>query len=341
MINRYSNFTAAYLDSLRQLHDKGSVVSSVTDVHSVGSDFGQKDRPFRELLNHTFVLSNPCDRVVKHSSRRLNVPFAVANAIWTLAGSDSLAFIAPYNPRGEQFSDDGQTLHGAHGKRLFDSGGVDQVRAALHRLRADPQSRRAVAVIMQGSDSVSSSRDIPCVISLQFIRRAGELHCMVNMRSQSAAMVLPYDVFAFSFLQECLAVELGVRVGRYYHNSGSFHYYLDEEPLVRRLLSEPASQGATSLGAPAMPPEPSPFAAVDLVLEYEDKVRQAVRAGHSAASVPLPLLPRYWKDIALLLACGLSRAAGLGTEALEQQLSAFWAWAMEGMQPALSRGACK
>ncbi len=100
MTNQFLSLTAAYLDSLRELHTCGRVVPSVAETSSVGSDFGQRERPFRELLNHTFVLTNPRNRVVTHPVRRVNVPFAFASALWTLAGSDSLAFIDPYNPRG-------------------------------------------------------------------------------------------------------------------------------------------------------------------------------------------------------------------------------------------------
>jgi hypothetical protein len=119
------------------------------------------------------------------------------------------------------------------------------------------------------------------------------------------------------------------------------NHYLDEEPLVRKLLSEPASQDRTFRAPPAMPTEPSPFAALKLVLQYEARARDAVAAGQSAASVPLPALPRYWRDIALLLACGLSRAAGGGHEMLERQLSAYWAGVGGGVQTALAGGACR
>jgi thymidylate synthase len=164
---------------------------------------------------------------------------------------------------------------------------------------------------------------------------------MVNMRSQSAVMVLPYDVFTFSFLQEVLAVELGLRVGQYFHNSGSFHYYLDEEPLVQKLLIEPPPENGPVPTPPVMPAEPSPFAAVALVLQYEARARDAMAAGQPAASVPLPVLPRYWTDVALLLAWGLSRAACERDETLERQLSAYWVWVGGGAQAALFGRPCE
>ncbi len=325
MATEYAGLEDAYLGTLRDLHDHGSLVSSVVEPTSIGCDFGNKARPFRELINYSFVLSDPTQRIVTHPCRRMNVPFAVANALWTLDGSDSLAFIEAYNPRGTDFSDDGHTLHGAHGKRLFASDGVNQVSAAIERLRKDSHSRRAAAVVLNGKDAISSARDIPCVMSIHFLLRQAQLHCIVNMRSQSAAMVLPYDVFSFSFLQECIAVELGVKPGRYFHNSGSFHYYSDEEAFVQRLLASPKPAALACPQSPAMPSTPSPFVAVVDVLDYETAVRTALAAGRSADSVLVPQLPPYWRDSALIMAVGLTRRTGGDASPLVHQLSRYWA----------------
>ena len=321
----YSDFNSAYIGCLGALSEHGVNTPSVGDPTSVGSDFGSRDRPFRELLSYSFTLTDPRSRLLANPFRPINVPFAVANSIWTLAGSDSLAFIKPYNGHGSRFSDDQRTFHGAHGKRLLDCDGTNQLTAALIRLRADPQSRRAVAVVIQPMDAVSQSRDIPCLVSLQFLQRDGRLHCVANMRSQSAAMVLPYDVFAFTFIQECLAVELGVQVGCFYHNSASFHYYMDEEALVRQLLESPLPDDTLSGPAPVMPTSPSPLAAVSALLRYEQVVRDSLEAGQQASKVNAPSLPEYWCDLAYVLACGLCRAANVDEHEIRRRLSPYWA----------------
>jgi len=148
------------------------------------------------------------------------------------------------------------------------------------------------------------------------------------MRSQSAAMVLPYDVFSFSFLQECIAVELGANLGRYFHNSASFHYYDEEDGLIRRLLDTSMHDCREIPPSPIMPTSHSPFELIDLILSYEMNVREALAAGHSADSLCMPPLPSYWQDIALLMACGLSRNAGLPYPRLLEQLSPYWIWAI-------------
>ena len=46
-------------------------------------------------------------------ARRIDLGYAIANVLWTIAGSNTLREISCYNPVGESFSDDGLTLFGA------------------------------------------------------------------------------------------------------------------------------------------------------------------------------------------------------------------------------------
>jgi len=272
------------------------------DPRSVGSHFGAKLRPTKEIIGFAFCILNPLDRVVRVKHRNINLPFALANCVWAIMGLDNLDFINHYNSRGSSFSDDQQTLHGAHGKRLFAGDGVDQIRAAIARLKKDLFSRRAVATIYLPADAIAESRDIPCPIAIQFLCRAGALSAVTFMRSQSACMVMPYDLFLFTFLQEIVAVELGVKVGPYFHLSGSFHYYLDEEHLVERILSahdenSPRPTPDTNQ-IPQMPIGVSPFDMIIDVYALEQTIRKGHLSFEDAQEIPLPY---YWKHILLIL----------------------------------------
>ena len=85
---------------------------------------------------------------------------------------------------------------------------------------------------------VSGSREHPCAIAVQYLLREGRLNAITFMRSQSAALVMPYDVFLFMSLQCALSQRLGVALGTYVHVSGSFHYYADESETVRKIVEE-------------------------------------------------------------------------------------------------------
>src|SRR5258708_1711186 len=114
----------AYRESLSDIRANGHFIPSSSDPKSPGSAFGAKQRITKEIMGYQFSVRDPRDRLVNLPGRRTNPIFAVANALWMLAGRDDLEFIQYYNQRGKDFSDDGVTLYGAHGARLFKSGGI-------------------------------------------------------------------------------------------------------------------------------------------------------------------------------------------------------------------------
>ena len=291
-MKEYQNFTEAFYGNLLDLKSHGELCESVSEPGSVGSGFGKKDRPTKEIIKHTFMIKNPVDRHLRNAIRSVDDSFCYANAIWTLAGSNSLDFIRTFNQRGDLFSDDGIFLNGAHGFRLINELGINQIQNNIDRIKADSHTRRAVSIVWTQRDSHSSSKDIPCIESIQFLLRQNKLHCIVNMRSQSAAMVLPYDLFLFTFIQEYVARMLEVEVGHYYHSSGSFHYYLDEEPLVETILTNPDSNiTIPESEVPSMPIDPNPKTTIYSI--YKNVLCTMRRDGEVCKDT----YPSYWQNI--------------------------------------------
>lgn len=237
--NAHDSVDCAWRLSLRAIQEQGNWVAPVRDKHSIGSHFGASSRPFRELTGFSFKIDNPRKRVVLSEARKLNFPFLFANLIWTLSGSDLLDMIAHYNARGVCFSDDGVTLASAFGPKLFGPT-PSQFDGIARLLLDDPSTRRAVIDLFDQTTLLRGSKDVSCALSMQFLIRNGQLDCIVYMRSQSALMVLPYDLFLFTMLHECMAARVGVPLGQYSHFCSSIHYYLDEEPQVVQTMLETA-----------------------------------------------------------------------------------------------------
>jgi thymidylate synthase len=311
----FSSFNLAYKAILQDIVKYGSDVDSIIDPMSVGSSFGCQARPTKEVIGYSFNLESPADRLPCSKLRKINLSFAVANSLWTISGSDELRFIDFYNQRGRNFSDNQITLHGAHGKRLFNANGVNQIEAIGERLKQDPYSRRTVASVYCPSDNRASSKDIPCPIAIQFLQRDGKLHAITYMRSQSAAMILPYDIYSFTFLQEVLAVELGFELGTYHHVCGSLHYYLDEEDLVKRIVTEEDVLTSDSYcPSPAMPREGSPLKMVSKLMTMEEELRRQIQSKQKVSRSQLSDIPEYWQNLLLILVIRLAEKAGMETQ---------------------------
>lgn len=295
----YQDFAQALQGVAAELLTDGKPSRGVGDPSSVGSDFGTRNRPTVELLAHQFTVRDPRSAFIATQARETDPVYAIAQWIWTLAGSCDADAIGHYNPRAWAFSNDSGELPGAFGWRLLQAGGTSQLDRVVDLLRRDPQSRRAVAIISEPSDAGTASHDQPCAISLQYLIRADRLEAITTMRSQSAVMVLPYDGFLFAAIQVWLAARLGLEPGHYHHQSGSMHFYEEERPLVDAVVaSDPV---ALPFG-----PMPGPERELRELISWESELRQACKNRDEAEVAALSGPPNdsgtFWGQCRAVLA---------------------------------------
>ncbi len=182
-----------------------------------------------------------------------------AVGIRNLAKTNSLEFISYYLSRYQDESEDGRTVYGAYGPRLFKLRGINQINN-IRRLLKKRDSRRAVIQLFDAKDIAKRHKDVPCTCTMQFMVRRRRLHLLTNMRSNDAFIGLPHDIFAFTMLQEIMARSLGLELGTYFHLVGSLHLYKRNRDSARRYLNE----GWQSSNV-AMPPMPvgNPWSSID------------------------------------------------------------------------------
>ena len=197
------------------MHDCEMLGEMVVPVSYAAGEAGSLTR---EILG-SLVKLDMKQPVVSIMERGLNYKFMAAEAYWMLTGDDRVDSIAPYCKHISKFSDDGITFFGAYGPKIF-----DQMNYIIDKLQTDPMSRQAVINIWRESPPLST-RDVPCTISVQFMRRDGKLQCFVNMRSSDVWLGFPYDVFNFSILSGYVARKLGWELGNMYHYAASRHVY--------------------------------------------------------------------------------------------------------------------
>lgn len=205
----------------------------------------------RELVGVSFSVSNPRARVVTQPERGFNRGFAAGEFLWYLRGAEDVESLRYYNRRTPGFSDDGVSLAGAYGPRIFKSDGRPggQWGRVVAELVRDPDSRRAVLQIFRAEDLARAhlpggTKDVPCTLTLQFLVRGGALHAVATMRSCDLVWGLANDAFSFTLLQEVMALDLrqaglGVSLGRYVHQAASLHHYDRHADMVRALAAGP------------------------------------------------------------------------------------------------------
>lgn len=287
----------AWRYAIDNISSNGYETEGVTDPKSVGSRFGVTSRSTREVIATGFTIKHPRNRLIFSRARMIDLGFAIANTIWTFGASDRVDEISFYNSKGWNFSEDGRTLSAAIGRRIFASPAGDQLASAISRLEEDKTSRRALISIFTSNDLINNNKDCPCFGSLQFFIRDDKLQCLTFMRSQSAIMVLPYDLFLLTFYHELVASVLGIECGNYTHFCGSLHYYKDEEYYVEKILNE--SEMEECISNSRMPEMPkASYKIIGDVSEAEKSIRMDLSNNIEAKPNFDSLeFDSYWSDI--------------------------------------------
>lgn len=315
----------ALLETLRALTDEGAEVGR-----------GQGRGPSRELLDFTVELTNLRDRIPLNPHASFDLTVAVARFVWMVSGDDRLADIHFYEEAITRFSDNQISVPGSnYGTRLFQPRpGLNQIEGVIGRLKEDPETRRAAAVVWAPEDALRQgpkgerTKDIPCAFGLMFHVRGGLLHTQLKMRSNNAYQLLPVNLFEFGLLAELVAAESGIALGPLYNNAASMHVYDDTRPRWEAAARfDPA--GAERRPMSAMPTE----VALDQAYLLARKEAQLRHELHLIAREEVPALHArsdglepWWTDLYRLLLshalvkAGRYRTAVAVVEALDTAL---------------------
>ena len=245
-----------------------------------------------EEFGNLLTLKNPRARLSRTETKG-TVFSCLGEFLWYMSGSDSLDFIQYYFSKYDKYSDNGVTIYGAYGPRLFNKGGINQLEYILTKLRLNSASRKAVIQLFDARDVVEEHNDVPCTCTLQFVVRQSKLYLHVNMRSNDAFRGLPHDVFSFTMLQEFIARKLSLDLGQYHHSVGSLHLYTDDIEKAEQFLKEGLQD---DVPMPAMP-SGDPEAGITALKVAEKTIRNTKQMPDLQTN-----LPAYWQDLVRLLA---------------------------------------
>lgn len=161
-------------------------------------------------------------------------------SFWMLAGRNDVALVAKLAANMQNYSDDGETLHGAYGYRWRNWFGVDQISQIINELIANPTSRRCVLQMWDGHVDLGKARsggkDVPCNTAIYFDPMGDELNMTVTNRSNDLVWgAYGANVVHMSFLHSYIAHMVGKKTGTYYQMSNNLHLYVDF-PITQKLI---------------------------------------------------------------------------------------------------------
>ena len=206
------------------------------EIKNKGIETFPRGLRIKELINCCIEIENPRDRIVYCPERAMNMAYAFGELIWYLSGDNDLSTMEYYSKFMKDCSDDGKTLNSAYGYRIFTGKHslipFNQWENVKRILSEDKDSRQAIIHLHTPNDK--KTKDEVCTLTLQFFIRNDKLDMITTMRSNDIYLGFVYDVFCFTMLQEMMANELNVEIGKYYHNAGSMHIYENRFELLER-----------------------------------------------------------------------------------------------------------
>lgn len=278
-------------------------ISELAGIRSTGHPVTVREKETYELLARTVTLVHPAERFITIPGRRNDVFATIAETMWVLRGRDDMAYLARYLKRALHFSDDQVSWRAGYGPRLRDWGGIDQVDEIRKLLSADPESRRAVAVLFDPARDFIDSLDVPCNNWLHFLLRDGRLDMNVALRSNDILWGFSgINTFEWSVLHEMMAFWLDAQVGRATFFISSLHLYDERNEQADRTLAGFAGDTGyeQGWGSARFETDWEDFAGVlDRWFGLEARLAAGEECREEIADFPDPLLRQFLQAIAL------------------------------------------
>lgn len=278
---------------------------------SKGSGQGSRAGGTREIMRAAIGIVDPRQRWIVARTPAVNPAFAIAEAIWIVAGRNDAAFLNYFNRSLPDFAGRGATYHGAYGHRIRRHLAFDQLERAFHILRRAPDSRQVVLQIWDGQVDMPRAtgqpraEDIPCNVLTLLKVRGGRLELTEIVRSNDAFRGLPYNIVQFTTLQEVLAGWLGVGVGHYAQLSDSLHVYERDVECLESVHTGRILKNTDSLSLPKRESDRAIrtlTGSIETIIDVDASANAVVRA-FETARLPGP----YANLLRVLCADGLRR----------------------------------
>jgi thymidylate synthase len=223
-----------YLDLMQRVLDEGVGKSDRTGTGTI-SVFGHQMR---------FDLRSGFPVV---TTKKIHLKSVVGELIWFIRGDTNVGWL---QERGVTIWDEWADEHGELGPiygyqwRSWpapDGRHVDQLRAVIDQIRANPDSRRHIVSAWNVAD-IPAMALAPCHTLFQFYVADGRLSCQLYQRSADVFLGVPFNIASYALLTHMVAQVTGLEVGDFVHTLGDAHLYVNHLEQARtQLAREPRS----------------------------------------------------------------------------------------------------
>jgi thymidylate synthase len=215
---------------------------SLSVLDTFGVEEESRNGPVIRFSTPVTTVWEPGFECVSTDANRDANPFLhYIEAFWMLAGRNDVETVAKLASNMRNYSDDGETLHGAYGHRWRNWFKTDQISEVIDELRSNPKSRRCVIQMWDGAVDLEAARqgkkDTPCNTAIYFDPIGDNLNMTVTNRSNDMVWgAYGANVVHMSFLHSYISHQVGKKTGAYYQMSNNLHLYKDF-PITAKLVN--------------------------------------------------------------------------------------------------------
>ena len=161
----------------------------ILDIDSIGSTSQPRDMKVKELIvdQRSF---NPTQTIANFENRKFNWKYFAGELAWYLEKNRDVDFIGKFSGFWSTLTNPNTNeINSNYGSLLFG----DQLQWVLDSLKADKNTRQAIAFLNQPKFQFEGNKDFVCTMYLNFFIRDNKLNMKVQMRSNDIFYGLTFD----------------------------------------------------------------------------------------------------------------------------------------------------
>jgi thymidylate synthase len=179
------------------------------------------------------------------TTKRVHTRSVIAELLWFISGSTNVKWLHSQGVTiWDEWADADGELGPIYGYQWRswptpDGGHVDQLRAVIAAIQANPDSRRHLVSAWNVSQLGEMALP-PCHTMFQFYVADNRLSCQLYQRSADVFLGVPFNIASYALLTQMVAQVCGLQPGDFVHTLGDAHLYLNHLDQARlQLTREP------------------------------------------------------------------------------------------------------
>jgi thymidylate synthase len=214
----------------------------INRINDSGSESQPRNLKVRELIYGQFDVDST-QPFASFKDRAFNWKYFAGEVAWYLKKDRDITYINKFSNFWKFITNpNSNTINSNYGSLLFGS----QLKWCLDSLKADDNTRQAIAFLNQPKFQFEGNKDFVCTMYLNFFIRDNKLNMKVQMRSNDIFYGLTFDAPFFAVVHQHMLLWLKetkptLELGTYTHFADNIHYYERHFELSEQILENGAS----------------------------------------------------------------------------------------------------